>query len=136
MSYVFYINKSISYSELAAFLEKLLQLTVGIFDEIQDKSDGDVLLWFHEYPDDFHIGFDLMFSNHALKLTYLEIAQQIAVHFQMSVVTDLPENHPAYSDPFVWTIARPDGKLYEIVENIETPDSDGLIIDLATQKLL
>lgn len=130
----FYIEREIKAKELIAALGQLLALRL----ETSDLPDPEAkaFLMVSLFKSGFRTGATVAWGpNVQPKIGRLEAARGLAKSLQTRVATDLPEGHSETRDPYIWAVATPDGKVFQIGEDVRKSDEEqGLSLDERTKK--
>jgi hypothetical protein len=131
-----YLSEPVNTENIREVLSDFLGLMVETIDHPIEEATAFLIIT--EYKYGFPIGLNVSWRQGLQpKYNHLEIAQRIAAFYNASVATDLPDNNPEFSDPFIWCVVDPDGKFFEMTENISALiQQDGLVLDQSSRKPL
>lgn len=124
----FYLLREINEKDLIDELNALLGMRVESIDEPDEQAIA--FLMTSKYETGFIMAVNLSWRAELTpKYDELELAKRLALCYHTYVATDLPASDPDASNPFYWSVAKPDGTVEKMVQDTSTMSPDaGLIL--------
>lgn len=132
----FYLSKVIDEKDLINFWNKQLNIRLESLNHPDSKATA--FLMMTTYDTGFTVDINVSYQQPTIpKINHLSVAKLLAQHYNMIVVTDLPNDDQDRLDPYYWCLVQPEGLLSKVKQDISASENtESLILDISSKQSL